>query len=326
MYLWHAAIRAFLAALFIWALGIIVPQHPVFGQLLVLTEGFRAFPALFILTMGVALPIVLYFGRHVCPRWCVAASVCAVVALTMQIARAPALFRNPWRRSGPSSAELTVAIANVEFGRANGKQLLEILRTRMPTVLVVTEITEPWIRLSTIREHYPYRFELPGKWAEGTAVYSTRELVNAVAIDTHGMFAAISASLGDDAIHPIHLIALHAPPPQGDLSLSRRTEYLRIVAELVGKFPPEDPVVVAGDFNTTPFSEGFQTFLSTAMLTDAASDSFLPATWGNRFFGAFLDHVLIRGLSADETFTVLPPFGSDHFPVVATLRRRNGSS
>lgn len=314
--------RVGLAVIALWSLGILVPQHPLLGNLLVFTEGFRAFPLLHGLCGTVVVLAGLLPACRGFRRLTAGAAVAVLATFAAEGWRSPefALPGGTQARASDVPA-LTVGAANLEFGLADGAVLFSRFGSPPPDLLVVTEVTQEWIDRSNIGQLYPYRFELPGRYAEGTAVYSTRPISDAEKLDVPRMFGTLMVTVPAAGGELVRVFAVHAPPPQGDLNLKHRTEYLRRVTEAIAQLPSDMPVVIAGDLNTTPFSDGYMAFVSANGLTHSAAPRFLPATWRSRSFGAFIDHVLTRGLNSQGTFEILGGIRSDHFPVVTKLYR-----
>ena len=82
------------------------------------------------------------------------------------------------------------------------------------------------------------------------------------------------------------------------------------------------PVIVAGDFNTTPWSPHFRDLLATTGLRDAGTGRGWLPTWPGRLgpAGIPIDHVLVRGEVAVTGLRRGPDVGSDHYPLIADLR------
>jgi endonuclease/exonuclease/phosphatase (EEP) superfamily protein YafD len=76
-------------------------------------------------------------------------------------------------------------------------------------------------------------------------------------------------------------------------------------------------LIVAGDFNATPYTPAFARFLDDARLTTVrAYPGTYPQIAGD--FGLPIDHVLVRGIRIAE-IEALDAFGSDHRPLRADL-------
>ena len=80
-------------------------------------------------------------------------------------------------------------------------------------------------------------------------------------------------------------------------------------------------MIVAGDFNVTPWSPHFRDLLKAAGLRNAACGPGYLATWPRWFWPARIpiDHVLLKGPWAVTTLRLGPAFGSDHYPIIADL-------
>lgn len=81
-----------------------------------------------------------------------------------------------------------------------------------------------------------------------------------------------------------------------------------------------EPVIVAGDFNSTPVGRSFQRFAAASGFRTAAWP--LPATWPahtHRALGVSIDHVWVSPGVDIVSRRVGPSFKSDHRPVVVDL-------
>lgn len=320
-YLCATAARLFLMGMLLWSALLVLPQAQFFGNLLFLTEGARAFPSIFLICSGITLAIIGAYGFQYRRGDSVLTLLAICFALGFQIRRAPEFYLPVLAKPAQVSRSpaLSIVVANVELGRADGKRLFLNLQNELPDVLVVTEITPSWIEQSNVRSYYPHRVEYPDLYAAGTAIYTKRPLKERAVRGAPDFFNSIVATLNDEDGQEVWLIAVHAPPPSFDLDLQQREKYFQLVSELRQLAPIEASVVVAGDFNATPFSESFKSLLARERFVDAAAGMFLPSTWQHKYVGAFLDHVLLSGYSSQGSFRVLDDFGSDHFPVSVKL-------
>jgi endonuclease/exonuclease/phosphatase (EEP) superfamily protein YafD len=112
---------------------------------------------------------------------------------------------------------------------------------------------------------------------------------------------------------------VHPLPPMSPAYAADRDELFRQLAERVRR--EAGPVIVAGDFNATPWSHGMRPLVA-AGLRDTQLGHGFSATWQRRIpiFAIPIDHVLVAGdLTAAARWTG-PDLGSDHRPIVAELR------
>lgn len=107
-----------------------------------------------------------------------------------------------------------------------------------------------------------------------------------------------------------------------------RERCARLVLGRIGQLPSGEPVVLTGDFNTTPASPTF------ADLTSVLSDAWTAAQvrvgpentyrgFGHDTAATRIDWILTRGMGVEKIETVTdhdgPLYPTDHFPVVADL-------
>lgn len=102
--------------------------------------------------------------------------------------------------------------------------------------------------------------------------------------------------------------------------LGSQLNQIKALAHLVGKV--KGPVIVMGDFNTTPFSVMMRTFIKRTKLTRRTFVPSWPA-WAGPLPQLAIDHIF----ASPDLRTVSGPFigrnaGSDHFPVILTLERK----
>jgi endonuclease/exonuclease/phosphatase (EEP) superfamily protein YafD len=183
-------------------------------------------------------------------------------------------------------------------------------------------VTSDWINQAEFTSEYQFKVEAPGKSAEGTAVFSRFPLEGTKEISP-GFFKTLGLTVRLTEHTILHLVALHAPPPQVDLSLEFRRAYFNLLDTYVSSLPTPDAVLLAGDFNTTPASDSYRTFVSRHSLRNVAEGRGLPNTWSLQFcpsVGAYIDQILHRGAVEVVDLRALDDFGSDHRPLLATLR------
>lgn len=82
------------------------------------------------------------------------------------------------------------------------------------------------------------------------------------------------------------------------------------------------PIVVAGDFNSTPNSLGYQRFREISGLRDANNSWWPAGTWPTvlpRWLGIRIDHVFVSEDVTVNSYRLGPNLGGDHRPVVVDL-------
>jgi hypothetical protein len=88
------------------------------------------------------------------------------------------------------------------------------------------------------------------------------------------------------------------------------------------------PLVVAGDFNTTPYSPYFGDWLDESGLTDSRRGRTLSVSWPATFpwIGIPIDHVAVNDGFSILSHRRLPNFESDHYGLLIELAQKGPES
>ena len=111
------------------------------------------------------------------------------------------------------------------------------------------------------------------------------------------------------------IVVVDAWDPKTTISLASRDRLLLGIAGKISEL--RGPIVVAGDFNATPFTPVFKDFLRLANVSFSQLPvSTFPAILG--WLGIPVDHILVRDVQVTDV-EALSSIGSDHRPLKATL-------
>lgn len=183
-----------------------------------------------------------------------------------------------------------------------------------PDVLILLEFTPRWEEdLAPIIRHYPYRQLVSRTDNFGIALLSKFEMNSTVDYFDLNNKPSIIGELNLQG-RAFSIVATHPVPPVNQSTFEHRNKQLMNIA---GRIPvlPEN-LIIAGDFNTSSFSNHFNTLLGEKMKDSRIGFGLLP-TWpaGFRIFQTTLDHFLVsKNLTVLERSTG-PNIGSDHLPV-----------
>lgn len=139
--------------------------------------------------------------------------------------------------------------------------------------------------------------------------------------------AEIQVAPGDP---PLVVYAIHPPSPRQLRYWHRRAATFAEIARHIRSEPEGTRIVVAGDWNTPPWSPQFATFMDAARLAAAEA---LPWPAATRVFfvrgrelpqwlGAPVDRLAVKGGVGTDGQRFAPAFGSDHLPIYADLTLR----
>lgn len=250
------------------------------------------------------------------------------VVLGVLVAAHAWAVKDVWMGGESAVAGLPVRVASVNvWGPKNPtpEKLLDFARTANPDLLVVVDAQSGrWREVREgLGELYPHR--APRDWREGAPImlFSRLPIVSASEEPRNGRrprlvseVVAGGRALMVVGVHP------YSPSPRRPGRSWLRDRELDTIAARVGA--ADRPVIVAGDFNVTPFSPHFRDLLAQAGLRDAAAGRGWAGTWPSWFWPARIpiDHILVGGPLGVASFERGPFIGADHFPVVADLRLR----
>lgn len=249
----------------------------------------------------------------------------AVLVLAGAVSAAPVLPYVPQQAmaAAPSqpTAPLKVAAVNVSYRQFSARRLLELLGEAAPDVLLIVEFTPHAAEvLATLDTRYPHTFKLPAEGPYGIAIWSRFELQSAAAFQL-GRVPAIEARVLGPA-GPFTLLGVHLSAPTSPRRAAQRDEELELLA--VRRTNIDGPVIVAGDFNVTPYSPFYTDWLAATTLTDTRRHRTLSVSWPTMLpiFGIPIDHVAVSDEFAILGHRRLENFDSDHYGIVAELAQR----
>lgn len=220
---------------------------------------------------------------------------------------------------GSDGASLKILSVNISFGRFSPRRLLEIIREENPDVLIAQELT-PYAdkELAALDTAFPYRFKLPADGAYGIGIWSRLEFeeVKPLAL---ARLPAIQARVKASPGNAFTLFGVHLSAPTTPRRAESRNIELRELATRVQAI--DGPVLVAGDFNSTPYSPYFAEFLAATGLEDARRGRTLSASWPTAWWlaGIPIDHVAANDGLSILSHRRLADFGSDHYGIVVEV-------
>jgi endonuclease/exonuclease/phosphatase (EEP) superfamily protein YafD len=252
----------------------------------------------------------------------------AVLAAAGAVSALPVVPYLP-RAPGPEAASvsgagsLKVLTVNVSYSQFLVRRLLELVREADPDVVVVQELTPHAERvLAEFDTTFPYNRKFPADGAYGIGLWSKHEIESGETIAL-GRLPAIQARVRGPS-GSFTVIGVHLSAPVTRRRAAARNQQLD---ELAARSTAVDgPLIVAGDFNSTPYSPYFAEWLEAARLTDSRRGRTLSPSWPTmlRWLGIPIDHVAVNDGFTILSHRQLPNFESDHYGALVeiALRRR----
>ena len=256
-------------------------------------------------------------------RWWPAAScalgavVAACIVLPQWCAASPTLTAQP------AATALRVASLNLLRGNeANVATALAAVHDAAPDVVFCSEVTPQWLAgLEAGLPELPHRCVHGDPGYYGVALFSRWPLADARVIPLAFEWAPAIRAVVSTPAGPVGVLGVHTPRPGGSKRSAQRDEAVAAIVAVLAGLPSTH--LVLGDLNTTPWNPAFTDLLANAQLRVATR---AEPTWPAgvpRPLRLPIDHVLIGGeLTADAAWAGRE-FGSDHLPLLATLRVKN---
>jgi len=233
-------------------------------------------------------------------------------------------FNIAWmRRSTPASPAvgrggvmLRVVFANVLDSNEKFGLLIDWVTAEQADILMASEVTERWVAaLRALEPQLPYGH---GARHGEVAILSRLPIVR-THDDPSLSFARIAAVEIATPVGPVELVVVHPRPRRRAELAAVNVRVIAAAGRLVTK--ARGGVIVAGDFNTPPWSPAFSSMVAQGGLTfgRGARDATWP-TWLPGWLGLPFDHILAGGGCTIVERRHGPPIGSDHRPILADIR------
>jgi endonuclease/exonuclease/phosphatase (EEP) superfamily protein YafD len=212
---------------------------------------------------------------------------------------------------------------NLDSFNAARPATVEAIRAANADVVVVQEATGDWPRaLEPLRRDYRYVAPADVAASRGMMIFSRVPIADFRQLQPISEYYPYLAATLRLPSGPVTLLSIHPPRPLRLGESIDRDIYFARVAQHVRDL--DGPVIVAGDFTATPWSRPFADLVRGTGLVKAWSLRPWLSTWPSWLptFGVPIDHILANEGLAIVDVRLGDSGGSDHFPVIATLRVR----
>jgi endonuclease/exonuclease/phosphatase (EEP) superfamily protein YafD len=293
------------------------------GLMVILSVGQDYWP-LDLLTFFWTLPIVFAIGLMLIAIFLRGLGVKLLAALAIALACVP-VVRMPPVPDLVEGHKLRLISANLFVENTDPRAFVAYLVRTQPDIVVTQETTA--VFEAAIRNSGLFAFEssrdLAGR--DDKKVFSRfpirddaqiAEGAGSPRLERHPMRMILDTPGG-----PVILYAVHPDSPRSPRRWAQRNRYLQILTQSVAQEPKTVPVVVAGDWNTPPWSGYFRAFFAQTGFRSMqgrpwpVTTRFLMRMQDYVMFGAAIDHIALSPGLTMAQWKVGPKFGSNHLPV-----------
>jgi len=219
-----------------------------------------------------------------------------------------------------------IKLINLNLQKTNPvpSKAIDFLRSENADIVVLEEITPEWAaQLKTLSIAYPHMLFCDDTSTCDLALLSKKPWQSGTVqkFSETGPYVITAEFNWDNS--PFTLVSTHLDPPTPAIGEdhqhfhSEESEAFSILLRSI-----DGPLVVAGDFNATPWSPSFDRVTEGTELK-RVNGGLLP-TWPAQFslVGIPIDQILTTSEFYGSTMTTGPQVGSDHLPLIAHLRVR----
>ena len=215
----------------------------------------------------------------------------------------------------------SIFTANVLMDNRHHDKLLKLIEKNDPDIILLTEANCWWEKaMKPLEENYRFSLKKPLENTYGMLLYSRLPLLEfeikfLVEDDVPSFHAAVRMTSGES----VDFYGLHPRPPRVNQDVHERDAELLIVGRRIAQ--QQNPSIVAGDLNDVAWSHTTRLFRKLSGLLDPRI--------GRGFFNTFPTHLPFLRFPMDHIFhsehvrlkhlRVLESFGSDHYPIFASL-------
>ena len=217
------------------------------------------------------------------------------------------------------SQQFSLLLSNVLTSNQSKQKLVKLIRRQQPDFVIALEIDTLWSNaLEAIYSDYPYHSVIPRYDNFGIALYSKYPLENIHSIDfskkgTPSILATVKLEGRE-----IQIIATHPLPPFNEsFTLEQKVHFQALGKYIKGS---KNPVVVAGDLNTTVWSSAYKQLIASSNLKNTRQGYGIIPSWSvNSILQLPLDHVLISQNIQTLNIEAMESIDSDHLPIYVQL-------
>lgn len=232
-------------------------------------------------------------------------------------------FDNTVQRQGPNSYSITTF--NVYYRNKQYKKISNAIKKANTTVVLLEEAhVNLFKHLQALKSQYPYiKIDAVSDNSRLRKIILSKLPITAtktINISDSGRKSAFINKILFDGL-PMTIIGIHLSNPSKPSGFAdRQKEYAGIVTQIKRT---DSPVMVAGDFNTTPLSYYYDRFLKNSHLSASVPAYYWLPTWYrvSPLFSLPIDHILFeKEFLTPLSITRGKRSGSDHYPITLTFR------
>jgi endonuclease/exonuclease/phosphatase (EEP) superfamily protein YafD len=240
----------------------------------------------------------------------------AVVTLLHGVAISADLTASP-QRGADGGVAIRVLVLNVHTESKSFDQVRQLIADEKPDLIGLVEVDQRWLDGVAAAVGGYAKIVQPRGDNFGVALYARGQVSGAVEYLGGDLPSVVAdVAIGDARFR---VVLTHPMPPVSDVGYRLEERQLEAVGERARELP--EPVVVMGDFNTTPWARVFVRLLHRSGLCDSRAGFGAQASFPamTALVRIPIDHLLASCSIGVRDRRIARDVGSDHLPVVLDL-------
>lgn len=259
-------------------------------------------------------------------KW-IYSGICVVIALFLLI-DTRSLLHAPWQFFPPLNDSTFAVMSFNQFLFQEQHDLIEKWisdNSKNLDVVAIFEATDDTVAMAqNLRDIFPFQILNPQSGSTGQIILSKHPIKDQsfISFDTlpYSYSYAIEFSVQPPSMDTTTTFySLHPPTPTSTKRWEHRNGELDILASQIKE--KNSPVIVLGDFNNTPYTPSFRSFLHQTGLNYQSYGLLQQPTWPSQFllplFQIPIDHILYSDHFMQQNKYTKTFAGSDHKAVIA---------
>ncbi len=230
----------------------------------------------------------------------------------------------PWYMDTPEAVvgrELKLVYANVLSHNTEHERLLEFVEAERPDLLVLQEVTPAWAEaLKQAVVDYPHSIVEPRDGNFGIALYSKYPIISGATVESEPYGYPTIVSTLDVRGMELQVTSTHPMIPVSRSYFEDRNRQLGGIARILAR--NNSPQILVGDLNASMWDYNYRLLEARSGLRNARRGFGVTPTWPTFLPVAMIpiDHVLVSDEIGVQDIRTGRRIGSDHLPLVVTLR------
>jgi endonuclease/exonuclease/phosphatase (EEP) superfamily protein YafD len=215
---------------------------------------------------------------------------------------------------------------NVKRFNEDYDRFLKYVGTEQPDMILLLEVSDAWAEgVKDLHDIYPYWCEFPEEGYGGATFYSAYQLRECRSTDFNGSTGTSIHAEANLEGRWISILGIHLDKPTHRKGYDQRALRMENISRHVSSI--KTPVILMGDFNSTPWCDHFKSFAEEVKLRDSRKgfgiQPSFPTYWYMAPFRIPIDHFFVSDDIIVVDRRVGPDIGSDHFPVIMDFSIRD---